>query len=95
MYRNEMAEVGIAQFRRELKDWLARARDGEEILVTERSRPVVRITGVGSTSLVDQLVEEGVLSTPEGPRPDPRELPRVPTRGSVSQLVVDERDARR
>lgn len=89
-------EVGIAQFRRELKDWLERAESGSEVVVTDRGRPIARLTGIATTPILDRLVAEGVLSgAPSGPRPSARPHGRVKARGDVASLVVAERDAKR
>ncbi len=57
-----MAEVGIAQLRRELKDWLDRAQAGEDVVITDRGSPVVRLTGIDTGPLLDRLADEGCLS---------------------------------
>lgn len=96
MYRNTMADVGVAQLRRELRSWLDRVRDGEEVVVTERGQPVARLTSVAATPLLEQLQAEGAISSPpEVVRPVANGRMRVPSQGSVSDLVVDDRDSRR
>lgn len=91
-----MAEVGIAQLRRELKDWLERAQAGDEVIVTERGRPVARLTGIDTTRLLDRLASEGRISrVPEAPRPRARGQRRAEIRGVVSELIVADRGARR
>lgn len=91
-----MAEVGVAQLRRELKDWLERARSGDEVVITERGRPVARLSGIDVAPLLDRLVEEGQVSaTPRAPRPTARGRRRVKAHGDVADLIVAERDARR
>jgi prevent-host-death family protein len=57
-----MAEVGVAQLRRELKDWLDRAQSGDEVVITERGRPVARLSGVDTGPLLDRLADEGRIS---------------------------------
>lgn len=91
-----MVEVGVAQLRRELKSWLARVQDGDEVVVTDRGRPVARLSGVGIAPILDQLVEEGVISR-DAPvqRPAARGRRRVASRGEVSELVIADRDSRR
>jgi prevent-host-death family protein len=70
-----LAEVGVAQFRRELREWLERARSGDEVVITERGRPVARLSGIEVASLLDRLTEEGLISAPpRTPRP-PRARP--------------------
>lgn len=91
-----MAEVGVAQLRRELKEWLDRVRSGDEVVITDRGRPVARLSGIDAAPLLDRLVEEGRVSgTPDAHRPTTRGRPRVRARGEVAALVVVERDARR
>jgi prevent-host-death family protein len=91
-----MAEVGVAQLRRELKDWLERAQSGDEVVITDRGRPVARLTGIDTGSLLDRLADEGRLSrTPAAARPPARGRRRVDARGDVAALVVAERETRR
>jgi prevent-host-death family protein len=91
-----MAEVGVAQLRRELKDWLDRARAGDEVVITERGRPVARLSGIDVAPLLDQLAEDGLVSAPpSASRPTARGRRRAATSGDVADLVVAERDARR
>jgi prevent-host-death family protein len=91
-----MAEVGVAQLRRELKDWLERARAGEEVVITERGRPVARISGIDVAPLLDRLAAEGRISAPP-PAPPPTATGRrqVEASGGVADLIVAERAARR
>lgn len=91
-----MAEVGIADLRRTLKDWVDRVRAGDEVIVTDRGRAVARLTGIDSAPLIDRLVGEGRVSRPPAaPRPKARGARRVRARGSVAELVEEERNARR
>ncbi len=91
-----MAEVGIAELRRTLKDWVARVRAGDEVIITERGKAVARLTAVDTTSLLDRLEAEGRISRPSaGGRPRARGEHRVRAQGDVSALVIEERDKRR
>ncbi len=91
-----MADVGVAQLRRELKSWLDRVREGEEVVVTDRGEPVARLMSVGATPLLEQLQAEGAISSPpEVVRPVATGRTRVQSQGSVSDLVVEDRDRRR
>ncbi len=91
-----MAEVGVAQLRRELKDWLDRAGSGDEVVITERGRPIARLTGIDVAPLLDRLTQDGQISpAPDQPRPSARGIQRVATSGDVSALVTAERDAKR
>ena len=91
-----MAEVGVAQLRRELKDWLARAQAGDEVVVTDRGRPVARLSGIGTTPLLDQLTADGRLSRPRhATRPTARGRSRTSATATVSTSITSDRDSRR
>lgn len=62
-------EVPVSALRAELKSWIERARDGEEVVITERGVPVARLTGVATADLVTELVRDGVLVPPAWERP--------------------------
>ena len=91
-----MIEVGISEFRRHLTAWLARAKSGEELLVTERGAPVVRVVGAGQSTSLERLVAEGLVSLPRSARkPRATGARRIRASGSVSDLIIAERDERR
>lgn len=91
-----MSEVGVAQLRRELKDWLERVQSGDEVVITDRGHPVARLSGINVGPLLDRLVAEGRVSgTPRARRPTVRGRRRVRARGEVAELVVAERETRR
>jgi prevent-host-death family protein len=58
-------EVAISAFRAELKTWVARARDGEQILITERGIPVARLAPVEGADLIERLERDGLLAPPQ------------------------------
>ncbi|QJW35744.1 type II toxin-antitoxin system prevent-host-death family antitoxin [Cellulosimicrobium protaetiae] len=62
-------EVPVSALRAELKSWIERAREGEEVVITERGVPVARLTGVATSDLVTELVRDGVLVPAAGERP--------------------------
>lgn len=90
-----MSEVGITELRQGLKDWIARAQQGDEVIVTDRGRPVARLTGITTPSALDRLVAEGRITPPRGPRPRATAQQRVRSAGSVSSYVAEARDPRR
>jgi prevent-host-death family protein len=88
-------DVAISTFRAELSRWIERARTGDEVVVTDRGTPVVRLLPVDAAPLLEQLVEQGVLSRPErAERPAARGAARVRARGSVADLVSEQREPR-
>ena len=90
-----MSEVGIAQLRRDLKDWLERARAGDEVVVTDRGQPIARLIGIEQSPALERLTAEGRISPAVRPRPRAATLPRIPASGGASGFVTSERDARR
>jgi prevent-host-death family protein len=90
-----MSEVGVAELRRELKRWVERVRAGEEVVITDRGRPVARLVGAGVPSALERLTSEGLVSRPAQDRPSARGLRRIGAQGGVWEYVMGEREARR
>jgi prevent-host-death family protein len=85
-------EVAVSALRAELARWIERVQAGDEVLVTERGVPVARLTPVEASPLLKRLTEQGVLSEPlSAKRPKAGATPRVRARGSVSDLVSEQR----
>ena len=86
-------EVSISTLRSELASWIDRVRSGEEVVITDRGAPVARLVPVSTASLLDQLVEQGVLSRPQrADRPVARRATRVRASGPVADLVSEQRE---
>jgi prevent-host-death family protein len=84
-------EIGVREFRARLSHWLDRAADGEEVIVTERGRPRVRVTGIGLQTTRERLIAEGILTPPEKPRGS-TPLPKpIPIKGSIDDILRDAR----
>lgn len=85
-------DVTITTLRAELAHWVARARAGEEVLVTERGVPVARLLPVQTGSIIERLTREGLLSRPpRSSRPMATGRRRARARGPVSELVSEQR----
>jgi prevent-host-death family protein len=83
-------EVGIKELRGQLSDYLARVRGGTEVVITDRGVAVARIVPITGGRAFDRAVAEGLV-TP-APRQDrTRPAGRVQSRGSVSDLVAEQR----
>lgn len=84
-------EVGVRDLKNNLSRYLDRVRDGEEVIVTHRGRAVARLAPIDhSTDRLTDLITAGVV------RPARRSTRRPPARrirprGSVSDLVVEQR----
>ena len=82
-------EVGVKELRANLSRWLEMVREGQEIVVTDRGRPVARLVGTSWTP--DRLVERGLVRLPLEPRRPAGQIDRVKAKGSVAELVGDQR----
>lgn len=88
----EVMEVTVTNLRAELAAWLARARDGQEVVVTERGLPIVRMVAAGAPTAMERLVQEGVVTPAAAPRRTrATAADRVRARDSVSDLVSEQR----
>lgn len=82
----------MSALRSDLAAWIERVRAGDEVVVTDRGTPVARLVSVDGASLLESLTQRGVLSRPDrGDRPTARGATRVRARGSVSELVGEQR----
>jgi prevent-host-death family protein len=83
-------QVGIRELRNKLSYWLDRAAAGDEVIVTERGRPVARITAMDGKTTLDRLIDEGLVIPAKRrrarPLPKPIEVP-----GGISDLLKDSR----
>ena len=84
-------EIGVREFRNHLSRWLEAVRSGEEIVVTDRGRPVARVVAPSEGRGWDRLLAQGLVQLPATPRRSAREIKRVKSTGSVSELVRDQR----
>ncbi|MGH9055530.1 MAG: type II toxin-antitoxin system Phd/YefM family antitoxin [Acidimicrobiales bacterium] len=85
-------DVAVSDLRAHLSGWLARAREGEEVIVTDRGVPVARLLGIAASATLDRLVAEGVLGRPQrAQRTQATGRSRSCPRGSISALVSEQR----
>lgn len=56
--------VGIRDLKSRLSEYVARAASGEEIVVTDRNRPVARLVPYLAASEVERGIEEGWIEAP-------------------------------
>jgi prevent-host-death family protein len=85
-------DVAVSEFRAHLSEWLERAREGEEVVVTDRGVPVARLLGISAAAILERLVAEGVIAGPErAQRPPASGRSRPQARRSVATLVSEQR----
>lgn len=84
-------EVGVRELKNHLSRYLGRVRDGEDVIVTERGRPVARLSAIDRPSdRLASLIASGAVRPPRhGTRRRPSE--RVRATLPVSELVADQR----
>jgi prevent-host-death family protein len=85
-------DVAVSELRAHLSEWLERARQGEELVVTDRGVPVARLLGITAAATLERLAAEGVIGRPGRPQrvmATGRSRPRP--RRSVSALVGEQR----
>jgi prevent-host-death family protein len=85
-----MTEAGIRELRDHLSRYLERVRDGEELTVTDRGRPIARLVSVDRASTFERLVAEGLVERAAS-RDRARPRTRVTATGPVSELVAEQR----
>lgn len=84
--------VGVRQLRDNLKRCLQVVRDGGEVTITERGRAIAKLVSNEGSSKLDDLIARGIVrpplrrKRPAGQYPEP-----LKTRGTVSDLVKEQR----
>ncbi|HVD22864.1 MAG TPA: type II toxin-antitoxin system prevent-host-death family antitoxin [Lapillicoccus sp.] len=82
-------EVGVRELRDNLSRYLDRVRDGDEVVITDRGRAIARVVPIGAERVLDRLIAEGVVTPAR--RPKRRAGKPIKTKGTVSDLVADQR----
>ena len=74
-----------------LSRYLDRVREGEEVIVTDRGRPVARLSALdAATDRLAELIAAGVVRPAKRPTRS-RPARRISSEGSVSDLVAEQR----
>lgn len=84
-------QVGVRQLRDELRKWLDMVRRGDEVIVTERGKPIARIIGASSPPLRERLIAERLITPAKRSRRRSDAHPKAKGKGSVSDLVAEQR----
>jgi prevent-host-death family protein len=89
---NEVMDVAVTELRAHLSDWLSRARQGEEVVVTDRGIPVARLLAVDAAPTLERLTNEGIVARPSRPRRPMATGQRRPTvKRPVAEIISDQR----
>ena len=84
-------EVGVRDLKNNLSRYLDQVEAGVEVVVTDRGRPIARLSGIDSvpSDKLATLIEAGLVRPPTSKvrrRPAP-----LRSDGSVSELVAEQR----
>ena len=85
------SEVGIRDLKNGLSSYIDRVRNGEEVIVTDRGRPVARLSSLEAAhDHLAELIAAGIVRAPTSSK---RHTPRkqIKSKGPVSDLVVEQR----
>jgi prevent-host-death family protein len=80
--------VGVRELKANLSELLARAANGEEIVVTDRNRPIARLIAYTAPSDVERGIDEGWIEAPRRTRLGTVERSRSP-RSTIEALDED------
>lgn len=84
-------EVGVRDLKNNLSRYLDRVQGGEEVIVTDRGKPVARLSPLDyETDRLAELVASGVVRPPKSTTRH-RPVRRIKPKGSVSDLVAEQR----
>lgn len=86
-------EVGITEFRSNMRQWLVAVKAGDEVVLTERNVPVARLSGVDGLTAWEQMVRAGaIMPAPSKKRTKASDMEGVPAERPVSEIVSEHRD---
>ena len=93
-----MKQASVAELKARLSEYLAAVKRGEDVIVTDRGKPVAKLTplekGAGRDARVMELLRAGLMSPPRKRLSRTfleRALPAV-TDGAVADAIRKERD---
>jgi prevent-host-death family protein len=82
-------EVGVRELHDRLSEFLEKVEQGAQLFVTRRGKRIARITGLEGERPLDDLIRRGLIRMPKRPRTPAK--PLIAARGSVSDLVKEQR----
>jgi len=83
-------EVGIKALRADISRWIDTARR-HDVVITDRGRPVARLVPIGEHPALDRLIARGLVRMPSRPASRLDASDAVKARGTVSDLVAEQR----
>lgn len=80
----------MRELRDHLSQYLELVREGEEVTVTDHGKAVARLVPLDRPRPLDRLIAEGLV-TPRQTAKKPRTRRPIKARGTVSDLVAEQR----
>ena len=86
--------VGVRELRDHFSAYVQRAKDGEDILITEHGRPIARLSPLAGRSRIDGLIAAGIVAPAREPK-GRLDWSATPTAEgwSLADIVIEEREA--
>jgi len=94
-----MRAVNIGDLKNNLSRYLAAGRNGEELIVKDRNKPIARIVPLGpedEESELQELISTGLATPPKTKPPLPKSFwtdPLPETSADLTELIREDRDA--
>ncbi len=82
-------DVGVRELKAKLSEYLSRVAAGEQIVVTDRGRPVARLVALEAESAVERGIAEGWIEPPRRSRLEPTK--RYGASGAVLDALDEDR----
>ena len=84
-------DVGVTELRAHLRRGLEAVQAGQEITITDRGKPIARIVPARGQPTYERLVAEGKITPAQRPRTPAEGFPTITARGSISDIVIEQR----
>lgn len=85
-------DVAVTELRAHLGRWIDAAREGNDVVITDRGTPVARIVAIDATPVIDRLTSEGIISRPtSATRPVAGSRRRPAPKHPVAEIVSEQR----
>ena len=85
-----VVKVGVREFRENLRSYLDRIEAGDEVVITDRGKPVARLVEPESHEVLHaRLIREGTITAAKRPKQpiDREKLPEIPP-PYLSDIVI-------
>ncbi len=85
-------DVAVTELRAHLSRWIDAAREGNDVVITDRGTPVARIVAIDAAPVIDRLTAQGIISRPtRTTRPIAGNRRRPSPKHPVAEIVSEQR----